>query len=193
MGENFLKKNFQDLSERSFYEPVMDNIPERIKNLFDTILTELKQPDSIGSEWIITGCLFELAAFMLRELPGKSDISGQRIDRIRAIQSVSKSLEHMRMNYHKKITVEEAAQLTGHRKSSFCKHFKKATQMTFHKYLNTFRIDRACRMLSNGYDSIASIAKETGFFETKTFCRVFRENMKLTPTEYRKLYNPYFK
>jgi len=192
MGEYLLKKDFQDLSKRSFDQPVM--VPtEKLLNLFDTILTELKQPDSTGGEWVITGCLFELAAYMLRELPGRSDISGQRIDRIRAMQSVSKSMEYIRMNYQKKISVEEIVQLSGHGKSNFCKQFKKATQMTFHKYLNVFRINRACIMLSGGYDSIAAIAKETGFLETKTFCRVFRETMNVTPTEYRKLYNPYFK
>ena len=189
IGEVLLKKNFQNLVKRTFINPVMDNKPGKIQTLFDKILAELKQSDIVCKEWIINSCLFELAAFIFRELPSIPDISNQRFERIRAMQRVSKALEYLHTNYKNKITVEEAAQFTGYKKSKFFKHFKKATQMTFHQYLNMFRISRACTLLSSGDEPITAVAKETGFPVPKTFCRVFKEVMNMTPTEYRKLYN----
>ena len=188
MGAGFLKQNFQELAERSFKRPVIDIIPSRIRYLFDTVVAELKHPESAGSEWIITGCLFELAAFMLREISSKTEMSGKRYDRINAMQRMGKLIEHLRINYQQQITIEDAADMTAYEKSNFCKQFKKATQMTFHQYLNMIRIGKACMLLNESDDPVSVVAEKNGFPETKTFNRVFKALMNMTPGEYRKLH-----
>jgi len=188
IGEAFLKNDFQNLAKFTLDNPVTDT-PVKIQNLFDKIISEIKQPGLTGRDCIIKSCLFELAAYMLREIPGAYDINilSKKLERIHAIQKINKSLEYLRANYKKDITFKDAMQLTGYEKSNFFKQFKKATQMTFHKYLNTFRVSNACIWLSGSNESIENIAKEIGFTSTKTFCRVFKNSMNMTPTEYRKL------
>ena len=186
IGEGFFKKSFQSLAYRTFDKPVIDT-SHQIKHIFDTILDELKQPATTGGEWVISSCLFNLAAFMVRELPSKNDMSYQRKERILAMQRVNAALEYLRANYQNQITVDAASNLTGYGKSNFCKQFKRATQMTFHQYLNMFRISKACILLQNTDEPISEIAEATGFPETKTFCRVFKQLMNMTPTEYRKI------
>lgn len=185
IGAGLLKNDFRTLSERAFAKPVSDT-PQEIRRLFDKILTELKQPETAAGKWTITGCLFELSAFMQRGLADNAGASGKKLQRISAIQRVDKVLEYLRENYHKRLTVEDAAKFTGYEKSNFCKQFKTATKMTFHQYLNMVRIGKACILLSSGDDSVGTVAEKTGFPETKTFCRVFKAFMGATPGEYRK-------
>jgi len=189
IGAGFLKQNFQEFAERSFEQTVMEIIPPRIRHLFDTIIAELQQPGKTGGEWIITGCLFELAAYILRDIPGKKEISSQKYERFGAMQRMGKLLEYIYNNYNENITIENAARQVAYEKSNFCKQFKKATQMTFHQYLNMIRISKACIFLKESNDSISIIAEKTGFPEAKTFCRVFKGIMSHTPGEYRKLHN----
>jgi len=184
MGAFLLKKDFQHLAKMSFDRPVADNDSCGLKGLFDKLLSAIKEPILVGEEWVMMSCLFELAAFMLHALPD-GYISNQKLERIQAMQRVNNALDYVHANYQKKITVEKAAQLAGYGKNNFFKQFKKATQMTFHQYLNMFRVNIACVMLK-GDEPIAAIAEEVGFPETKTFCRVFRSFMNMTPTEYRK-------
>ena len=190
IGAGFLKQNFQEFTERCFNQTVMEIIPSRIRYLFDTIIAELNQPGMAGGELIVTGCLFELAAHILRDIPGKEDKSSQRHERIRAMQRMGKLMEYIQNNYQKQITIEDAAMQVAYEKSNFCKQFKKATQMTFHQYLNMIRISKACILLNDTNYTINDVAEKTGFPETKTFCRVFKELMKNTPGKYRTLHNP---
>jgi len=184
MGAEFLKKDFEALAKRNFSEPFMEKIPDKVQRLFDRILEEQKTPDRPGAEWIISGCLYDLAAFMLREMPGGEE--KQKLERIRAMESVNKAIEHLSENYQREITVEEVSRLTGLGKSNFCRLFKLAMNTTFHQYLNEYRIYKACGLLLDTGKSISSIARETGFTEAKTFCKVFRKFAGMTPTEYRK-------
>jgi AraC-like DNA-binding protein/mannose-6-phosphate isomerase-like protein (cupin superfamily) len=186
MGAGLLKQNFVKLAERDFENPVMKAAPREIKNLFKTIVRELKQTESTVREWIVTGCLFELAAIILRDFSGKIDLYSQRYQRIYAMQRMGDLLEYVQLHYHEKITIEDASMRTPYEKSNFCKNFKKATQMTFHQYLNMIRIGKACIILKGSDDPIGVIAEKCGFPEAKTFSRVFREFMKKTPGQYRK-------
>jgi AraC-like DNA-binding protein len=186
MNELFLKKNFECFLNRTFTQPVIADIPGRIQCLFDTIISEYNKPEIPDSELAVMGCLFNLALFMSRELPSKPEISHQKTERFRAIQCVGQVFEHINKNYDKEITVREAAKLTEYGKTYFIRLFKQATQMTFHQYLNVFRINKACAMLTYTDESIEVIAKKTGFPQTRTFWRVFKSIMKKTPREYRR-------
>jgi AraC-like DNA-binding protein len=186
MGEIFLKKNFKYLVNRTFTQPVVADIPDRIQYSFDTIKTCFNHPDAADSEWNTMSCLFNLAVYMFRELPGKHEISNQRIERIRAIQNVSEVIEYINENYMLKITVDDVVKQIKYGVAYFHRLFKKATQMTFYQYLNRFRINKACSILNVSNESIKSIALKTGFSEAKTFCRVFKNIMKKTPGEYRR-------
>ena len=81
--------------------------------------------------------------------------------------------------------MEEVAAATGYGKSNFCKIFKEVTGETFHSVLNKKRIQSACDLLSETNMQISEIAAQVGFMETKTFCRVFKSSMGISPGAYR--------
>ena len=194
IGPIFLKKEFQMIAELIFDRHIIDvssaeieptEISSDLDRLFKVIIHELESPGSPGSEWIISGCLYELSALIIRRFPCHIDSSSQRKKKLEAIEHVNQALQYTREKFNSVITIENVAKLTGLGISNFCKQFKKATQMSFHQYLNVFRIEKACSLLFGTEDSIGDISKKVGFTETKTFCRVFRKLMHLSPTEYR--------
>jgi len=59
---------------------------------------------------------------------------------------------------------------------------------SFTEYINSFRIEEACKMLSNNiYDNltIEGIAYDCGFNSLSTFNSVFKKQMNLTPSQFR--------
>ena len=81
----------------------------------------------------------------------------------------------------------EAARAAGCSTSNFCRTFKTIVGESFHKRLNRHRISCALGLLRESSMQISDIAAEVGFPEAKSFCRVFRDIMGMTPGEYRRM------
>lgn len=88
-------------------------------------------------------------------------------------------------NYTNDISLEDIAAVAYLTPQAFCRYFKKHTLKTFVTFLNEVRIGEACKkMIAGNYDSISSIAYQTGFSNTVTFNRVFRKVMGKAPKSY---------
>lgn len=95
-------------------------------------------------------------------------------------------------NYSRKITIEEAAQMTGYSKYHFCNRFKTLTGMTYLQYLNTVRVSKACLMLRSGA-SVQTVCRDAGFENVSHFIQVFKRIQHTTPHKYashQKQHNP---
>ena len=66
--------------------------------------------------------------------------------------------------------------------STLQKLVKQCTGQTFLSYLEKLRIDKACGLLSNSFDSITMIARACGFSNTTTFYRSFRRLYGFPPS-----------
>jgi AraC-like DNA-binding protein len=98
---------------------------------------------------------------------------------------IARVYNYIMQNYEKHITLEEAAKLAFMTPQAFCRYFKKHTQHTLISFINEVRINEACRKLSeNKFESIASIAYNTGFNSITNFNRVFKSVMKKSPKEF---------
>lgn len=64
--------------------------------------------------------------------------------------------------------------------------FKQEAKMTLKQYLRDYRLERAKKMLTDGYEKITEIAEKCGYANANYFAKVFREAMDMTPAEYRK-------
>lgn len=63
-------------------------------------------------------------------------------------------------------------------------------RISFKEYLNSVRVKKACSLLLETNKKIAEISEECGFGSIRTFNRVFSQQKKITPIEYRKkVYN----
>ncbi|UKJ08983.1 AraC family transcriptional regulator [Solitalea lacus] len=87
-------------------------------------------------------------------------------------------------HYHRKITIEEVAQVANMTPEAFCRYFKVRTRKTYLNFLNEIRITNACKLLINKDLTIAEISSSSGFNNLSNFNRIFKKVTKLTPTTY---------
>lgn len=73
--------------------------------------------------------------------------------------------------------------------SYMSKMFKEVTGESFSKYITKYKLKRACMLLNNTNYKIAKIANDSGFYNTRSLNRVFKDYLRTTPTEYRKAAN----
>lgn len=60
-------------------------------------------------------------------------------------------------------------------KNTFCENFKKRTNKTYFRCLTELRIEYACKLLLNNFDtSISTIAKQSGYNNISNFNRQFK-------------------
>ena len=89
-------------------------------------------------------------------------------------------------NFAEPIKRAHLAALTGYEEHYFSEVFKKNFGMGFVRYVNTYRIAHAARLLGSTDDKICQIALDCGFSSVKEFNNVFLILMSETPSQYRK-------
>lgn len=88
-------------------------------------------------------------------------------------------------NYTEECGLSQLAKNTGYSYSYLSKCFKKSTGISFNNYVNQYRINKACYLLSNSENSILQCALESGYKSLRSFNRNFADYMKTTPKEYK--------
>lgn len=92
---------------------------------------------------------------------------------------------YVSLHYNHDIPIDEIASLVHMNRSSFCVFFKRMKGVSFTNYLNTYRMDIACRLLSTTDKSVSEIAYGVGFNNLSHFCRTFLKYKEVSPTKYR--------
>lgn len=85
------------------------------------------------------------------------------------------------------ITMQGLASQLGYEYHYLSSLFNQCFSMNFKKFLNTYKVEKACALLDEGDRSIVSIYKECGFSSMRNFNRVFKEISGYTPTEYKRM------
>lgn len=113
--------------------------------------------------------------------PGK--FQGTKIHRNK--QRLQAIYKYIVENYHRKITLSEIASFASMNKTAFCLFFKKATNESFVAYLNLYRLQIACTMLTRSSKTVSEICYAVGFTDIPYFNRAFKQRYGLSPTQYR--------
>lgn len=100
--------------------------------------------------------------------------------------AVVSSMEFMRSNYMKPLTLDTIAQQVSMSREYFCRLFKSNTGDPPMAYLQHIRIFNAKRLLLTTSMTIEEIASACGYENVNYFYAVFRKACGMTPTQYRK-------
>lgn len=65
-------------------------------------------------------------------------------------------------------------------------HFKEQVGLTFSDYLTKKRLQYGKHLLLNTRETVAEIAEQSGYQTAKYFVKIFKGNVGMTPTQYRK-------
>ena len=180
-----------DLIRAKYIKPVMDGkllLPVRITNdmgihesfgrLFDAITGK-----SFGYELEVKEQLFKI----FHKLVENAELSEGEEKNFSAA-AVRKSIEYINKNYAASLTLEELAEMSNMSVGHFCRIFKLATLKTPIQYINNIRTAKAAEMLISTNSQILDISLDTGFNSVSYFISVFKENMGMTPSRFRKEY-----
>lgn len=85
---------------------------------------------------------------------------------------------------HRKIYIDEVAQVANLSTEAFCRYFKLRTMKTYTNFLNEVRISQACKLLIQNEVSIQEICQQSGFSNLSNFNRIFKKVKGKTPNTY---------
>jgi AraC-like DNA-binding protein/quercetin dioxygenase-like cupin family protein len=112
----------------------------------------------------------------------------REIKKAKETDVVQKSILFMKDNLENKITLDDIAGHAGYSISHFGAFFAQKTSYAPMEYYNQLKIQRACSYLQFSDMKIKEIAFRLGYYDPFHFSKAFRQEMEITPKEYRKRY-----
>ncbi len=146
-----------------------------ILNIYERMLQEFTEKQ-IGYRDIMRGYVIELLVIIYRL---KLSVDSGRTQKMLEI------LEHINAHYKKNIQTEQLAALAGFSASHFRRIFKSLTGKTLNHYVQTLRVEEACKLLKNNEMSVEQVAEEVGYSDMKHFYTVFKKITGKLPKTFR--------
>ncbi|MBO5055069.1 MAG: helix-turn-helix transcriptional regulator [Lachnospiraceae bacterium] len=103
----------------------------------------------------------------------------------RNLEKIEETIQYVKDNYKRNITLKEAADLLNVSPEYFCRLFKKHTGQTFLEYLNAVRMIHFYHDLIQTDYSITDLMEQNGITNYKVFSRMFKETYQTTPGKLR--------
>ena len=100
-------------------------------------------------------------------------------------ERIEKVYHFLKENYHRKIKIEEVAQLVNMSIISLSRLIKQRTGKSFIEFLIEVRLGSATRQLIESNQSITEICFDCGFNNISNFNRIFKKYQNCTPSEFR--------
>lgn len=97
-------------------------------------------------------------------------------------------LHYISEHFTEPISLESTASALGVSRIHLSHIFSQKLNINFRHYINTLRVDMACRLLRESQYSISQIIGMCGYDNPRTFHRAFQTQWNMTPTEFRTRY-----
>ena len=186
MGPVFLREKFHHIEDVRLPSKLYKKGSEADEFLtcLENMRPLIESEDNL-SYMLIIGKMYELFVHIVRDL-SKETSSESNNKEVNNLTKIDKALSLVHERYHDQITVDNAAHVCGYGKSNFCRVFKSVMGVSFHQYLNNYRIENAKYLLTETTMSLERIALTVGFQDAKVFCRVFKSLLHTSPGQYRR-------
>ncbi|MDO5522468.1 MAG: AraC family transcriptional regulator [Bacteroidia bacterium] len=171
-----IEKNF--LSTQNQILDVGTN--EELVNLFSTAIKIAKE-DKKSAQQYLAGIVFHILGMILSLSQNRS------YDARESTQVIERAKIIMGENIHKEIDIKEIASKLGTSYSWFRKFFKEYTGYAPAQYFQELKLRKAKVLLTETNLPIKEIAYELNFSSIEYFLSFFKQRVKITPSEYRKV------
>ncbi len=163
------------ISNDSFVEKTMNSILEE---------TSGNKP---GADMMIKSHAYKLMAYLFRNYTlGRLSEKETNVHKSK-LEKADVLLYYISKHYGEKLTSEILSGICYMNQSHFCRFFKKTFGKTPTAYINEYRVEKACGLLSETTLSIAEISASVGFDDLNYFSRTFKKIKNVTPTDFRRL------
>jgi AraC-like DNA-binding protein len=102
-------------------------------------------------------------------------------------ERIKRIYQFLDLNYQRKITIDEVAQLSNLTNAAFCRYFKKMTRLTFIEFINHYRIDKSKKLLRQD-NNVTETCFQSGFESISYFNRVFKKITGENPLSFKRRY-----
>lgn len=126
----------------------------------------------------------ELCAWLAEIMNSLTDYVFRFTD-VKHVDIIRKSVDYIRRNFSKKITLEDVASFVYLSPSYFSKVFKDEMEQNFNAYLNKIRIDKSKQLLMNENVRLVDVSGLVGFEDQSYFSKVFKKLTGMTPGKFR--------
>lgn len=152
---------------------------KKVSDLIDIWFLALDKCNSENLRLLAKGVLYYSLAMLPCEHNGKTQKRDENIAEI-----IRKSID---ISYHNHdLSIEYYAQKYGYNSKYLSRKFADAFHTPFSEYLKSCRIGHACVLLAETTRTIQDVATAVGYHDPLYFSKVFKNQMKQSPTEYRK-------
>lgn len=157
---------------------------DRVREQLD-LLTRLHQTFPEGYQFATKAALFQILSILIEHnaliptsrlsLPGE-----KRLETMRAM------ISYLADHHAEPLALEDVAAHFYMAPTYLCRYFRKNFGCSFTRYVNTIRLEEACRLLSETSLPVMEISLRCGFGNLSYFTRLFKEKRGVTPSAYRK-------
>lgn len=134
---------------------------------------EMRLREALSEIWLM---LFELS----RPMPGLGGEYSRNNDKIKLM------MIYIHEHYSGKITIQELAAAAYLSERECFSVFRDYLHMTPVEYIQSYRLQKACQMLTKGKESVTAVSHACGLGSSSYFGKVFRKYTGCTPLEYRR-------
>ncbi len=103
-----------------------------------------------------------------------------------ARSSVERAIAYIQEHASEPISIDQICTAIHTSKYHFCRKFKEMTGLTVMNYILKTRITMSCNMMKQYQYNITRISEECGFSSPAYFSRVFKNQMGISPLQYKK-------
>lgn len=148
-------------------------------------LTSALSEKRTGYEFMTQGYLYQLLGVILEEhLYQENTHDLAEVERLNSIKNV---LTYISENYNSNISLDMLAKIAGMNPKYFCRYFRSMTERTPIDYLNYYRIECACEMLTTKNISVKEAAISCGFNDESYFIKIFHKYKGITPKQFSRM------
>lgn len=176
-----LIKNYLNRSRISVSNPIF-NITQavQVKDLLSEVIeiALIKEDDDL----LLNAKLLEILHYLSVLFPAhdKKSSTGQKNSLF------TYALQYIRNNFESNIEISEVADSLSIDRTYLHRLFKQELDMSPKEYLTEIRIRKAKELLTSTDYPIMIIAQSVGYDDAQQFARIFKKNLQLTPSQYRK-------
>lgn len=150
---------------------------ERLLAFFNTLLGEFQKPDA--DDAVLAGYLYQILFLMHHE-------HNTYVPKAYSDARIGEIVKYINENYNQISDISEIAAHFFISKFHLCRTFNKSLGVPLITYLNTIKVREACLMMQDGKHTLTEIATKCGFNSASYFCKVFKGEKGISPTEYKK-------
>ena len=138
--------------------------------------------DLIEQKYTFRSLIESTVSFIMEILPFQEESSSKENHTIKTAK------EYIQEHFHENLKLEDVAEQVYLAPSYFGVLFKKEVGESFSSYLTTIRLEAAKKILQDASYSIADTAAAVGYSDKRYFSKLFKEQIGVTPKEFRKIY-----